>query len=39
MLSYMTITMSKTAIMPTLPGGSFAINLGAISVVEDALWS
>jgi hypothetical protein len=41
MLSRMTITMSMsvTAVMPTLAGGSFAINIGAISVVEDALWS
>jgi hypothetical protein len=39
MLSYMTITTSMTAVMPTLHGGSFAIYLGAISVVENALWS
>jgi hypothetical protein len=39
MLSYMAITMSMTATMPTWHGGSFAIYLGAISIVEDALWS
>jgi hypothetical protein len=34
-----TITVSMAAVMPTLSGGSFAINIGAISVIEDALWS
>jgi hypothetical protein len=41
MLGCMTITMgmSVTAVMPTWSGESFAIDIGAISVVEDALWS
>ena len=35
----MSMSMSMTAAVPTLPGGFFAINICAISVVEDALGS